>query len=531
MNLMIVEDEIRILNSLANSIPWDKHDIEVVALAENGKEALAIMERRKPDIVLLDIEMPEMDGLSLAEIILEREPQTKIIILSGHDTFQYAQRAIGLGVMKYLLKPAGDEEIMQSVLEAAEEIRRELMEKISITELQQMWRSRLPQLQEEFLRNWMMNRYALWELHKHSRELNMELTGEERFAVSVCEIDPLTEEETRFSASDTPLLQFSLECIAKEFVQKEECRVFNDANGLTVVVFLGRPGESDADLTKRHNVHISRLLNVVKECLKLTASAGLGTVCSLEEVPQSYQQACRALQERAIYGHDIAIPYWEVKQSASEVQFESSFKKQLEIAIYTNETERMFSLIEEYVNNAFVQAGSSEFVYEHVLHLSSVFTQIIQAQGWPMHRVLGDEYTQFLSLESLGSKSQILEWARRVVGYITAYDENERKSSSHQTIKKIWETVDQMLAEDLSLHSLAERLYVNSSYLSRLFKKETGESFSSYVMTRRMERAKELLQGDAKVYDAANAVGYRDISYFAKVFRKYWGVAPSEIRK
>lgn len=531
MNLMIVEDEIRILNSLANNIPWERHGIEVVALAENGKEALGVMERRRPDIMLLDIEMPELDGLSLAEVILKRDPQIKVILLSGHDTFQYAQRAISIGVIKYLLKPAGDEEIMHAVLEAAITIRQELAEKHNIAELQRKWHSRLPQLREEFLRGWVANRYDRWEWHKHAAELNMELSAAGRYAVSVCEMDPLSETETRFRPEDGPLLQFSLECIAKELVAKEGCLVFNDASGLTIVVMKGREGELDSELTKRHNVLVSRLLNVVKECLKLTASAGLGATCGSDEVPQSYRQARRALQERAVYGNNIAIPYWEVKRHPYTLQHESTLRNNLEITIYTGKIDHLHQLIERYVDQAFQEADSSGIVYEHVLHLSSIFTQMIQSQGWLMHDVLGDDYTLFLSLESLMSKSQIAEWAKRVANHIAAFDQKERRSSSHQTVAKILKAVDEMLSEELTLHSLAERLYMNSSYLSRLFKKETGEPFSSYVLRRRMERAKELLLSDAKVYDSANQVGYRDISYFAKVFRKYWGVAPSEMRK
>lgn len=84
--------------------------------------------------------------------------------------------------------------------------------------------------------------------------------------------------------------------------------------------------------------------------------------------------------------------------------------------------------------------------------------------------------------------------------------------------------------EELTLHTLAERLYVNPSYLSRLFKREEGKSISEYLLKRSMEHAKELLHNGVKVYDAAEAAGYRDVSYFARVFRKYWGVAPSELK-
>ncbi len=531
MNLMIVEDEIRILNSLANNIAWDQHGIEVVALAENGAEALAIAQRRMPDIMLLDIEMPEMDGLALAAAILEKKPHMKIIILSGHDDFQYAQKAIELGVNQYLLKPAGDDVILRTVIQVAEEIRQELLEKHSMTELQRLWKSRLPQLQEDLLRGWMMNRYAEWELIRHAEELGLSLDANARYAVAVCGIDPLTETETRFLATDMPLLQFSLERIAKEYVPAEEALVFSDASGLTVLLFQGQEGETEGDLTKQINIRISRLLDVVKECLKVTASAGMGNAVGFAEVSQSYQQACRALQERAVYGHAIAIPYLEVRQEGQPVYLDSAFERQLEAAIFTGETNRAQQLIEEQLEQALAQASSTELVYEFLLYVSGAFTRMIQSQGWRLQKVLPQDYTYLLAIEDLVSKEQMMEWARRVTGQIAAYLDQERKSSSHRMVKRVLESVDQMLAEDLSLHSLAERLYVNPSYLSRLFKKETGDSFSSYVLARRMERAKEMLLSDAKVYDAAHATGYRDLSYFAKVFRKYWGLSPSEMKK
>lgn len=530
MNLMIVEDEVRIRNGIANGIPWEQHGVEVVGLAGSGKEALALMELRKPDILLLDIEMPEMDGLALADAVLRQEPQMKLIILSGHNDFHYAQRAIELGVTKYLLKPAGDQEILEAVLEAAHEIRRILMEKHNVEELQRLWQSRLPQLQDDFFRNWIMDRYADWEWHKHARELNLPVTDHPCFQVCVCEIDPLAEDETRFTAADSSLLQFSLECIAKESVDPKLCRVFNDANGSTVLLFYGLPSEPETSLMKRVNTEVTRLLQVVRECLKLTASAGLGTVLGPEEVPQSYRQALRALQERTVYGNAIAIPFLEVKRVESSFAIDPNFERQLEMAIQTEEADQAYARIEQYFNQVFGHA-SAELVHEHVLYLSTVFTRFIQSRGLPMQKVLQGDYATLRSLDSLTTRSQILEWAKRVTVHIWDYMENERRQCSHQMVKNILESVELHLSEDLSLHSFSERLFVNPSYLSRLFKKETGESFSNYVLARRMERAKELLAANAKVYDAANAVGYQDVSYFAKVFRKYWGVAPSELKK
>jgi two-component system, response regulator YesN len=112
-----------------------------------------------------------------------------------------------------------------------------------------------------------------------------------------------------------------------------------------------------------------------------------------------------------------------------------------------------------------------------------------------------------------------------------SYASQRRKSTSHGTIKAILTLVENEIDQEMTLHAVADRLYVNSSYLSRLFKQETGKAFSTYVLERKMERAKTILQEEgARVYDAASAVGYRDVSYFTRVFRKYWGVTPGEVR-
>ena len=111
----------------------------------------------------------------------------------------------------------------------------------------------------------------------------------------------------------------------------------------------------------------------------------------------------------------------------------------------------------------------------------------------------------------------------RTVKHIVSFMSEQRKTTSHQVVKDILNLLEEEMDQEITLHTVADRLYVNSSYLSRLFKQEMGVVFSTYVLERKMERAKSLLQEGLKVYDAARLVGYRDVSYFTKVFRKYWG--------
>nr|WP_276562690.1 helix-turn-helix transcriptional regulator [Paenibacillus apiarius] len=120
---------------------------------------------------------------------------------------------------------------------------------------------------------------------------------------------------------------------------------------------------------------------------------------------------------------------------------------------------------------------------------------------------------------------------RSAVKSIVSYSHCHDRKVTHKTVEAILELLETEVEQEFTLHTLADRFYVNASYLSRLFKQETGMSFTSYVLERKMERAKAALMNGARVYDAASMIGYRDISYFTKIFRRYWGITPGSIKK
>ncbi|MFK7691772.1 response regulator [Paenibacillus sp. HJGM_3] len=529
MNLLIVEDEIRLCNSLAHNFAWESHGIEVIGMAHNGLHALELIERRKPDIVILDIQMPGMDGLTLARHIQQQGTLTKLIILSGHDNFSYAQTALELGVVKYLLKPAGDEEILHAVLDAAKQLREELERRHDQDELMQRWTQHLPHLRNNFFLNWVSGKYEGAEVIGRARDVQISLNPDTRYAAAVVDMDPLPEQETRFSQQDASLLQFSLNSIAKEML--EDCWVCSEPTGYTVVLF---PMPADRDPNQHLlmvNTAMTRLLSNVKACLKLTASAGISGSCGgLDEVPLLYSQACSALQSRILYGRDIAIPYRETPGRTPALAVEPSLEKALEIALQTGDEAKALETVEQLWKIGMDRADSIGDVHEHVLYWSSLLVRTIQKQGWVILELVGDDYVYLQNHKLLTTKEQIHNWLLRIVRSVIAYVHRQRSTTSHQIVKSILGIVENEMDQEITLHTVADRLYVNSSYLSRLFKQETGKSFSAYVLERKMERAKAALLDGAKISEAASLVGYHDGSYFTRVFRKFWGVTPGEIR-
>ncbi|GGD59489.1 response regulator [Paenibacillus nasutitermitis] len=535
MNLMIVEDEPRLRNALAYNMPWEEHEIDLVGVASNGVEALKLAERKKPDIMIIDVQMPEMDGLTLVRRLQERQEAKsfiKMIILSGHDNFAFAQDAMEHGVTRYLLKPAGEEEILEAVIEARQQLQEELEQWQSKAALEQKWKEHLPVLQNNFFQNWVNGKFAGWEVLKISRDLYMELKEDDQIGVAVIDLDPIDDNDTRFNPRDRPMLQFTLLCMARELMSHPACWVSSDANHQLLLVFILEAGQSPHEAMLFLNSVVAKLLSKTKAVLKVTASAGICSAAgSLEEMGLLYAQACRALQQRMVFGPDIAIPYREVLERSQHNHFaHQSLEKTLEIALESADEDKALGALAGWWEEGFKQFESADEVHEAVLYLSSLFIRIIQKQGWMVRNVVEDDFIYFQNVKLLNTQLQTRSWSTRVVSHITAFMQNQRRTTSNQVVKEILAILDQEMEQEITLHTVAERLYVNSSYLSRLFKQEMGTVFSAYVLERKMERAKAILQEGLKVYDAARMVGYRDVSYFTKVFRKYWGMNPGECK-
>ncbi|TBL71409.1 helix-turn-helix domain-containing protein [Paenibacillus thalictri] len=532
MKLIIVEDELRLRNSIAYLIPWESRGLEVIGVYGDGIEGWQAIERMKPDVLLLDIEVPGMGGLQLAERALTLGISMKIVILSGHDDFKFAQTAVSLGVSQYLLKPAGDTEILAAVTEAAEQLRKERESQYERITLERKWAEHIPRLQENFLQNWISGRYEPWEITRKSEEFRLPARSETVYAAVAAEIDPLAEDETRFTAKDQELLRFTLLCLAKDFTaESNSCIVFHDYGGLTVLVFAQNKEESENAFINRVNGAATHLLSLVQDCLKLTASAGIGSPCAGSDIRRSYMQAVQALQERMIYGINIVIPFREESAPTLVSASVQHLERKLEAAMQTGDPAATAAAADELFHEAIGKAETTDQIAEYVIILKSLLIRVIQSKGWSLRDVVEQDYDIFHKPELLQSKEQIRSWLLRTVRQIAEYGVSRRHKSHHEFIRAALALIEEQLDQDISLYAMADRLHVSSSYLSHLFKQEVGTPFSQYVIRRKMEHAKELLLGGAKVYDAVLKTGFRDISYFTKVFRKIWGITPGECKR
>ena len=176
--IILVDDEEEVRRGVLNKIQWNKYGFEIVGEAENGKEALEIVEKNTPDIVITDIKMPFMDGMKLTQILYERFPTIKTIILTGFDEFEYAKTAIKLNVIEYVLKPVSSEDIIELLINVKEKLDREFEEKKNIKLLKESYIKSLPILREKFLSSIIRGNINIDEIKEKEKKYNVNLKGE-----------------------------------------------------------------------------------------------------------------------------------------------------------------------------------------------------------------------------------------------------------------------------------------------------------------------------------------------------------------
>lgn len=532
MKLLIAEDEHHVRERLAEGIDWPGAGIELTGAVASGKEALALLAKERVDIVLTDIQMPEMSGLELARQLKQDDPQIKVIILTGYDDFEYARESIEYGVFKFLVKPAENELVLEAVLEAKARRERELREKHDMSALAQRWKEQLPHLREQFYKNWLNGRYSQWELEKRSADLELSLDAG-RYVPVIVDMDPISERDSRFQVQDRPLAQFMLYTIACDVLADTSCVVLQEDDGMTAIIYFEPLAAEEAPLFANINKQITGLLGTVKDCLKLTASAGIGSaVPDKLLLPQSFRQSRMALQERLVLGGEVAISY-RAEEAVRDAWLRlESWEKEFQVAIETGDSPKLTRLVQDVVASGFSSDKPVSEARELLWRIVCLMGRIVHTHGWTLRDTFQEDCDDFEQFAGLLSREQIGSWLTRMSARLSRTIAERRRTGTQLAMSEIVRFIQERLHdESLSLHLVAERMFINYSYLSRTFKETTGEAFSDYVLRLRMERAKELLANGLKVYDAAERVGYRHVNYFSKSFQRFWGIKPSDVYK
>lgn len=547
--LILVDDEADVREGLLEEIPWEEHGFQVVDKAENGREAIELIEKHLPDVVVTDIHMPFMNGLELSNWIKDKYPNTKVIILTGYDEFEYAQKAIKLQIDEYVLKPFSAGELIDILLKVKKQLDEETEEKENLQNLMQHYRKSLPVLRELFLSSLVSRRVSSAEIREKSLSYGMNLKAV-AYMVSVIRVDYRHLEYEQYSdegsivthgslenTEDRQLQLFAVLNIAEEISVKYQCgKVFFHQDDVVLLAML--PDSSSEQSSQRTLELLEEIRQSVQKYLKLTVTIGVGSLThSLEGVHQGYREAIQALDYRLMLGNNRVIWIDDVElrkdQSRQEPLHYDEIKQQMLVrSIKLGTTQEVNDTVASLFESLELDQLSVNDYQVYVVEILTSIMKVAKEFSVELEQIFGSNELPFAEIYKFNNLNEVKMWITVLCVKLMNTISRGRQSSYNQLVKSAKEYILIHYDEsDISINKVCNYLHISTGYFSSIFKKEVKMTFVNFLMHHRMEAAKALLRSsDMKAFEIAEKVGFADPNYFSFCFRKKFGISPKEYR-
>ncbi len=527
--LLIVDDEAIIREGIINNVDFKAIGLQLVGSCENGVDALEVVKESQPDIVMTDINMPFMDGMTLAENILDLYPLTKIVFLTGYDKFEYAHHALKLKVSDYLVKPVLPKELKEVFQKVIHSIEVDQAEEEVLGKLRSQLKDTVPVMRERFL-----NRLIKWPIEQREidakfKSFDMRIEG--RFFQLLC----LTIQNTQccefeFNQLDKELTNMFivsnniLEGINDSFI----FRSYNDE----VIILVA--SDTDNDLLDLTTLISEKLEEASDRYYNINLSIGIGKVCrSIGHIHKSYESALSSLDYRFFKSTKQVVSYYDIHEKTGMKPLSlTAYGNQLYKALKNGTKESIDCILTDVFKELEEATLPIDNIYIHVQHILTSIMLSLEEQGISNHEIFGSSRNPSVTLYEYETLTDIKEWMFHIIELIIARVIKDRSDYQLSQAKKTIRYVEDHFNEhDMSLKKVCKALSMSVSYFSLLFKEETGTTFVDYLTNLRMERAKELLRNtNKKTYEVADQVGYKDSHYFSLVFKKQVGMTATAFR-
>ena len=535
--LLIVDDEKQTREGIKRLLEWQDYGIEICGEAGNGQEALKIIERQRPDIILLDIQMPVMNGLELAKIIHAGYQECKFIVLSGYDDFALVRQAMKYGAVDYLLKPSGKEEIIQTIEEIIDTLEDRIISKLQNNE-------HLALLKNNVLNRMINGTISSRELRDKLELLELDFS-KGPFAVASVEIaqTPDSAASAEIDQAPDPIAEDDISrqifgiCNICEGILKKSGRglALTDSSGRVSMILMEYSGWSSDE---RLNKLLKRCILEVKKHMNLEITISVGNqVCSSRKMCESYRNALSTMSYRFIFGIGNVLYCDEIKEYFEKapgfIRIDGEHFKELI-------KEGSLKEAGKYVRELFLAQIRRDPLAEiyvlknSALELSVLAFQCLAENAFIDQNEIYDMKNQVLAEIMLQTSpedvsSHMLDILRKVIGLIGS---SREKTLSKPVFDSIQYIERNYTDPDLSLQYLDDDFHISTAYLGKLFKKEIGSNFNDYLNTYRIRKAEKLLVStNYKGIELAEKVGFASYNYFYIVFKKVTGQKPMDIRK
>lgn len=498
--VMLVEDEELILQGMKNIIDWEALELRIIHLAHNGLEALEMQRQEPADIIVTDVNMPEMDGLTLLKKLRETDSAIRFIILTGYDEFEYAKKAISLDVEDYILKPINEEELEEALKNAVLKIEENNRKNTAVMD--------------------------------ENTELFQFLTGKSQIKEPPAYLKKLFSEETE-GCYFVSLMKLPVNSPGEIRLSGIVPSLLGEASGLSVFplppeeIFLLLSGKKEAEEAREY---FSALLN------RLEASQGISgfltvspPITSVKELQNAYETAKKLQKYLIIEGYGSCIDNSYIhSRTTKNAAVDSSHLHKL---IFQKDKEGALRYLEDLFIHYIKEELSIDVFYQMSIK-TAVILQDIKAEYQLSDKKKLRNLTEVI--EKIYQAEDIFAVKTLFMSEIIEIIQYLHEEDSHYTpvVKQIMQEVQKNYKEDMNLKTLASKYRMNTSYLGQIFQKEVGCTFAQYLSNTKNSIAKDLiLNTNLRMNEIAKEAGYLDTSYFYRKFKQCYGVSPASLRE
>ncbi len=527
----MVEDEYVVREGIKNNIDWEGHGFVFCGEAADGELAYSMILKEQPDIVITDIKMPFMDGLTLSRMIKAKFPWIEIIILTGYEDFQFAREAIKIGVSCYLLKPVNSESIIKEVESLSKKISEKKAEREAAKRYEEEMRERTELDKRDYFNDLIKGMKPTSELIEDAKKLSIDITAI-RYNVMLLKVWSTKHDIGEYSGS-----ALKVENKMRKIADENGAVFFDFKVEGTAFIF---KGDDDESVRRSVDTAIKKMKELFDSYSNIRYFGGIGqTVGRITEIRTSYDWASRAFahlyltnENAFLVGSPEGLRPGNDTDILSEINPQHIDRRLVKKFLRGGETNETTFFLEEFLNGIGNNAIKSMMLRQYIA-MDVYFCVADFAEN-----ELGISRTEMEGLfelpgnEVLKDEKKTYDYLVRLIDTALNLRQDHALGRYHDVVNRVTAYIAEHFSDDeLSLNTLAAQVNFSPNHLSSIFKQETGQPFIKYLTDFRMNAAKDLLRRTSKKSNEIGImVGYKDPHYFSYLFKKTQGVTPTQFR-
>lgn len=533
--VLIVDDDLSFCVYMKTLIDWEENDFCICDVATDGQNAIKLLETKRPNIVITDINMPVMDGITLIAFIEQNYTSIKTIALSAYDNFEYVRQSLKKGAVDYILKNVLDRKVLLDILSTA----RQDIIKDKYLKDKNLFPQKLGNM-ETYLQMFLNEVFNGFVADKDEIGRGIAFVGFDvyewsRFVVALAEIDDFWVIMEKMQLNEVKIvINTFLETTRYVLVHPQKVLVSHIQEGKFFILF-GFDSVSEKEVISNLDSMIKLVKKYISMQMNMTVSFGISDIFSnICSIGNNYSDAQNRLKTKFFKGKDNVI-----KDGTGVIQEEvfSSLdikdEKQLLTYMRNMEKENTIEYVEKIFNRMFEAGVGYKSAHMVCIDLINIINKVGKESGIQMSQIYSGSNIPYEKLKKYETLNDVKAWIiDAYIKLMTILESISLKKDCKEYTRKAIEYIHNNYYKDISLNDIAQYVSINSEYLSRIFKEDIEKGLTEYLNSVRIEHAKLLIQnGGIRLKDIVAEVGFNNYNYFFKVFKNIVNMTPQEYEK